>query len=304
MAADPPRALQGRAKHSGPGTDRELASAVDATEGRGAAYAQRARFYAVEYDETADHAFLSGLVSEDVGSVLEIPCGAGRNAGWLAGTGREVTLADMEPRMVEETKSRLEHLRAGPQVRTAVADMRRLDLGRGFDLILVPREAFQLLTNRREALDASRALRKHLNPSGKLFIDLATFAADGFGERGLDPSYFDPEVAEGRLVEEWSRDLPDGETLTRSRVQRDEGSTVRVEYAYELRENESVRRWCSKVRLRRYSLEGITELLEEAGMRVVEVYRNYRRTPYERGAARILVLAQRAGGRGDDNGKG
>lgn len=260
--------------------------------GRPVTYAERARFYDIEYDETTDRNFLRSLVTDEIGSVLEIPCGAGRNAEWLSRIGRFVTLADLEPRMVERTEKRLRALGAGPRIRTVVADMRHLALGQKFDLILVPREAFQLLTDRRDALSSVRSFREHLAPSGKLFIDLATFAVDRFGEHGLYPSYFDPEKRSGRHIEEWSRDLPEGGTLTRSRVQRVEGDTVCAEYTYEVRADGFLDRWRSEVRLKRYDLGQAIRLLEEGGMKTVRTYRNYRGAPYAPGAGRILLMAE------------
>jgi len=267
---------------------------------RFATYAERARYYDVEYDETADQPFLRSLVTVEVASVLEIPCGAGRNVGWLCRTGRSVTFADLEPQMVEKVRARLRALDAGPRVQAVVADMRNLALGRRFDLILVPREAFQLLTDRRDAVGAVRSLRQHLTPSGKLLVDLATFAADRFGERHLHPSYFDPEKPSGKRIEEWSRELPGGGVLSRSRIQWAEGDMVCAEYFYEARVGGALDRWRSQVRLRKYSVGEILRLLEEGGMKTICAYRNYHGASYAPGAARMLVLAEAAEVRGGE----
>lgn len=257
-------------------------------------YAERARYYDVEYDETVDQVFLRGLITDGVGTVLEIPCGAGRNVEWLSRTGRRVTLADLEPLMVERVKERIRDLGASSRVLSTVADMRHLALSQRFDLIFVPREAFQLLTDRRDALSAVRSFRRHLTPSGRLFIDLSTFIPDRFGEHDLYPSYFDPEKPSGRCIEEWSRELPDGGTLTRSRIQRAEGDTVSAEYFYEVRGGGASDRWRSEARLKRYDLGQISRLLEEEGMKTVRAFRNYRGAPYAPGAARILLVAEAA----------
>ncbi|MFD1423466.1 MULTISPECIES: hypothetical protein [Laceyella] len=42
-------------------------------------YQERAQFYYVEYDTNVDQHFLQSLVSSDVHSILEVPCGTGRN---------------------------------------------------------------------------------------------------------------------------------------------------------------------------------------------------------------------------------
>jgi hypothetical protein len=55
-----------------------------------------------------------------------------------------------------------------------VADMRTFDLGQSFDLVLVPREALQLLPPN-EGAQALARLADHTAPGGLLFLDLATF---------------------------------------------------------------------------------------------------------------------------------
>lgn len=264
-------------------------------------YRERAAFYEVEYREDVDQAFLRSLVTDEVDSILEIPCGAGRNAGWLAETGRFVVCADVEPAMIEQLERRGRDLGIEDRIHATVADMRDLNLGRTFDLILVPREAFQLLTDDGEALRALKALCEHLTSNGTLLIDLCKFSTDDHGDRSTYPDYFDPKVEDGQLIFEWSRTLGSGEQLTRSRIQHREDGDVKIEYFYTITSRgEIVYRWDSEIWLRSYSYGGFAALLNKASLGICEAYRNYSMAPYTPGSSRIIALIERSNENGGD----
>jgi cyclopropane fatty-acyl-phospholipid synthase-like methyltransferase len=177
---------------------------------RAISYAERAAFYETEYATTADHAFLKALVTPDVHAILEVPAGVGRNLDWLAATGREVVMADLERAMIVHLRERLAERGAQERVTALVADMRSLNLPRRFDLLIVPQGGLQLLSGPEDALRALQSLRPHLRSRGRLVLDLATFEAGVDGDEDARPSYFDPIVPNGQLVHEWVRPLPDG----------------------------------------------------------------------------------------------
>lgn len=263
-------------------------------------YEERARYYEVEYQARNDQGFLRSLVTGDVRAILEIPCGAGRNLGWLMETGRDVVLADLEPMMVRRVQDRVRRAGATDRVRCVVADLRTLDLDTRFDLILVPQEAFQLLTGTADAVAALTQLGKHLRPAGRLLVDLHSFTADPHDEPDATLDYFDPGQPDGVVIPEWTRPVPDGH-LTRQRTQWQEGSTVRIRYSYRLRSRDGTDAgsWQSEVTLRRYPLFEFSRVASRAGLEVVSARRNYAGDPYESGSARAVVLLQRAPGGGD-----
>lgn len=268
---------------------------------RPAGYAARARFYDVEYQATNDQRFLRSLVTDDVRAILEIPCGAGRNLGWLAQTGRDVVLADLEPRMVQRVRARARALGVAGRVRGVVADLRAIDLHRRFDLVLVPQEGFQLLTGAGEPAAALGQLRRHLRPTGNLMVDLHSFSADARAEPDAGLDYFDPGQPEGVAVPEWTRRVAGGQ-LARQRTQWQRGSTVRIRYAYRLRgpDGRTSQAWRAEVVLRRYRLPEFATLAAAAGLRVVRALRNYAGDPYLPGSARAVVLLQPVPGGGHD----
>jgi SAM-dependent methyltransferase len=254
-------------------------------------YAERAALYDVEYQTTVDQEFLRGLVHDQVRSILEIPCGSGRNLGWLSDTGREVLCADLEEAMVRRVADRITALDATARMGAVRADLRDFDLGREFDLVLVPQEAFQLLPGVADAAAALGRLAAHLAPGGRLLLDLHRFA----GGRDALPDYFDPADPPDTLVVEWTRPAGDGRTLTRARRYTDHGATVHIGYRYRLRHADgSVRRWTSEITLRRYELADLAAMATTAGLVIQRVAGDYTGRPYEPGAGRMITILARA----------
>jgi SAM-dependent methyltransferase len=256
-------------------------------------YARRARSYAAEYAVTVDQAFLASLVDAAVSRVLEVPCGAGRNAGWLAATGRDVVLMDREPRMVAEADRALARAARGGVARAIVGDMRHFDLDVRFDLIIVPQEGFQMVTGNADARSALASLARHLAPGARLLIDLATFGyADDDADARIAPRYFDPREPDGHRVAEWVRPLPGGGRLRRARTQHRDGEHIRVRFDYDREDSDgNSETWTTTIELGRHDPAEFLELLAGAGLRPLEVLKDYDGRPFAGKGTRMITLS-------------
>ena len=250
-------------------------------------YSRRADIYDVEYAEDRDRDFVLSLIGE-TDRVLEVPCGAGRLSRWIAEKAAELTLVDIEPKMVGRA---LESARPGARalLEGRVVDMRTLDLGREFDLALIPREALQLLT----PADGARALAAvgaHVAPGGLMFVDLATFAGACPG----DPDYYDGAAADGAWRDNWTRRLDAGAELTRRSQQTRESDAILFELDYFIRrggdETETRR---SQMRLFRYD-HGFLEAAAPRGMSLAAIYGGYDKTDFSAIAPRLLALYRKS----------
>jgi 2-polyprenyl-3-methyl-5-hydroxy-6-metoxy-1,4-benzoquinol methylase len=96
---------------------------------------------------------------------LDVGCGVGRWSLRLADRGYAVTGIDVSPYMIERARGRAHAARADCSF--AVADLRSLDLGLKFDLILCV-TVLQHLREPEEARDALGRLATHLAPGGAL----------------------------------------------------------------------------------------------------------------------------------------
>jgi len=198
--------------------------------------------------------------------------------------------------MIERLRQRL----AGSPARyrdleLAVGDMRDLDLGERFDLILIQREAFQLLTDLGDAQRALERFALHLAAGGDLVIDLATLSRVEERDPALALSYYDPGIPDGEVIREWVRDLDSGARLERWRRQHHRGDGV-VLIAFDYRYRDpcgAIERWRAEVPLRAFTREQVTAFAAAAGLTSRHVYRDYERRPYRPGAARMIFFLRR-----------
>lgn len=264
---------------------------------RSIGYRERAVFYELEYTTTADHEFLIDLTAPPVRSVLEIPCGVGRNALHLARPGLRLVAVDIEPEMIDSLRRRALEEPHVSTLEAVVGDLRSLSLGETFERIVVPREAFQLLTDLGDAQDALVHLRDHLDAEGIMVVDLAHFRTGTDTEPGLQPDYFDPSLPEGEVLVEWEVDLPSGAHVTRSRQQFVPTARRRlVRYHYDVRWPDGRHEdWTMDMPLQLYEYDEFLGLAHRAGLAARDVYRDYQRRPYAPGAARMIVLLRRSG---------
>jgi SAM-dependent methyltransferase len=121
-----------------------------------------------------DTEFYRRLARETGGPILEVGCGTGRVAAALAGDGHEVVGVDLSGPMLRLAEQRRAALSADAAARLSFqrADMRTLDLGRDFALIVTPARVFQFMLTSAAQREALAALRTHLRPNGRLVLDL------------------------------------------------------------------------------------------------------------------------------------
>ena len=262
---------------------------------------ERATFYEVEYNTSADHRWFKHLLQEGVQTVLEIPCGVGRNLDCWLGTGRQVVMADLEPAMVARLTQRIEA--HGPEAKRfltpAVANMCSFYLPHTFELIVVPQGGFQLLQSEEEALAALHQFHLHLAPQGLVSIDLATFQAGPAEDEAIRPSYFNSQAPNGVLCHDWTRELPTGGTLSRAHTQWLTEEELQTHFFYTRSiphpTAEAERRQDTLViQSRRYTKECFLALARRANFRTIAVYRNYDGASYEGWGYRMIFLLGRA----------
>ena len=259
-------------------------------------YDERAAYYAVEHQHTNDHAFLTRLITPEVNHILEIPCGVGRNVFLLAQSGRRVVAVDLEPAMITQLQKRLENYTGLDNIFPRVGNMCTLDLQEHFDLIIVPQEAFQLLTDQSQARQALTSLARHLAPDGTLMVDLATYRSGRPSDAHLHPTYFDPTLPDGRLVHEWTRMAPAGTQIERSRIQhRLDDTRITVEFHYHIRHtNGETHNRTAHIEMRCYAYKEFVEMAQKSRLAPRAIYRNYHAEPFGPDAVRMIFLLQHA----------
>jgi len=124
--------------------------------------------------DDCDLAFYLGLAEECAGAVLELACGTGRVLLPLARAGYEVRGVDLSPHMLGVARRKLEAEPPEVQARIELieGDMCRFRVRRRFPLILIPFRSFQSLLKRSQQRDCLKCCREHLEPDGRLVIDV------------------------------------------------------------------------------------------------------------------------------------
>lgn len=130
------------------------------------------------------------------GCVLELGCGTGHKLIPVASDGHPCTGLDLSPDMLAEAQRKAdEH---GVEAEWVQGDMRELDLGRTFDLVLIAANSLLHLHEAEELVDCFRSVRRHLAPGGRLIFDVFNPSvrmlaqADGVRRRRDALSFVDP----------------------------------------------------------------------------------------------------------------
>lgn len=132
-------------------------------------------FFPAPPEESAFYTHLaSGFAKGRTPAVLELGCGTGRLAIPLAQAGFAVTGVDMAAPMLAQARRKARAAGADVAARCtwAKGDMRALDLGKRFGLIIIPSNNIAHMHRDADMKALDRVLRHHLLPGGRVMVDL------------------------------------------------------------------------------------------------------------------------------------
>jgi len=123
-------------------------------------------------DMTADVPFYVSEAVAAKGPVLEVGVGTGRVAVAMARAGAEVVGIDVSPSMLTRAKDRVDREELDGRISLVEADMRTVDLGRTFALVVLPYRVFCHALTTDEQVQTLTTLRNHLQPGGRLILNV------------------------------------------------------------------------------------------------------------------------------------
>ena len=129
-----------------------------------------ADLYDVYVSWEEDVPFFREICAGASGEVLELMCGTGRLSLPLLQAGTRLCCVDYSAEMLEVFRRKL--LQYGFTAEVHEADVRELDLGRSFELILLPFHSFADVTDPGDRARALARIRAHLAPGGRFVIAL------------------------------------------------------------------------------------------------------------------------------------
>lgn len=241
------------------------------------------------YTGRRDGEFYLEAAKQRGGPVLELGCGTGRILLPIARAGLEVTGLDLSAQMLAQfhRKLALEPADVRCRVELIQGDMTSFDLRQQFRLITIPFRPFQHLLKVEDQMACLRAVGSHLAPGGKLILDF--FQVDP--RRIHDPAFFEEskrsaefQMADGRRVSISDRTV----ALHRAEQTNDveliynvthpDGRTERLVHAFPIRY------------FFRYEVE---HLLARCGLRVVELYGDFDRSPLTDSSPDMIFVAEK-----------
>lgn len=129
-----------------------------------------ADLYDVYVQWDLDLPFFRDLCAETRGPVLELMSGTGRLSVPLLTHGVELVCVDYSAEMADVLKRRLRE--GGLSADVTVQDVRELDLGRTFPLILMPFHSIAEIVESEHRAEALRRIKAHLEPGGRFIVTL------------------------------------------------------------------------------------------------------------------------------------
>jgi SAM-dependent methyltransferase len=221
--------------------------------------------------------------------ILELGCGTGRILLPLAEARHRVCGLDLSPYML--AKCRLKLAALPPQMRERVrlveGNMVDFYLEEIFRLIIVPFRPFQHLQSTEEQMGCLRAAHEHLEPGGKIILDL--FHTDA--RRMHDPAFLEESEAHAEVQ------LPDGRKVRLAeRVAAYHRSLQAndVELIYYITHPDGrVERLVHAFRVRYFFRYEVEHLLARCGFRVVEILGEFDGSPLADTSAEMLFVAEK-----------
>lgn len=141
--------------------------------------------------------FYRSAADEQGGDVLELGCGTGHKLIPIAADGHSCTGLELSPAMLARARHKARE--RGVEVQWVQCDMRELDLGRSFDLVVIAANTLLHLHDAEDIVSCFRAVRSHLAPGGRLVLDVfnpsmsVLARADGVRRRREALSFVDPD---------------------------------------------------------------------------------------------------------------
>ncbi|MBX3143217.1 MAG: class I SAM-dependent methyltransferase [Trueperaceae bacterium] len=236
--------------------------------------------YDLQYESYRDDIpFYLRLAAELGGPVLEIGAGTGRLTEALAAAGHEVVAIDYSEAMLARSEPRLHAYTRSGQVTLLKRDMRELELGREFALVIAPFNTLMHAYTPADQDGTLAAARRHLAAG-------ATFAFD----------VYQPHLAQLGVLRrepEWSGLAGPGSELFL--VQHHDPDAQTVESVYfldEVRPDGSLRRRSTRLLQRYFTRFELQRALVQAGFANVRLFGGFEKQRLSAASLMIVGLAK------------
>jgi len=249
-------------------------------------YRAYAQFYDLDVAERDPDRMMIEQMAALCGSpILELACGTGRALLPLARQGYQVTGVDISPEMLAIARRKVEAEGLADRVTLVEQDMRQLALDGRFNLAFVAVNSFMHLLTVDDQMEALSRIREHLNPGGRLLLDLFNpdlgRLLDFRGQVSLDKVLTDPET---------------GHTVMKMRSDRADLSqqTISVSFIFDEVDGQGVvRRTLVPFSVRYLFRAELEHLLQRSGFAVEAIYGSYDLDDFSSDSEKMITVARR-----------
>lgn len=240
-------------------------------------YARIADQYDIFVQTTLDIPFFLAEAQKTPGDLLELMAGTGRVTIPLAEAGAKITCVDYAPEMLARLREKI--TQRGLQVEIRQMDIRHLDLGKRFDLIIIPFHAFPELTTPQDQRQALQRIQAHLTDQGRFICTLHNppvrlKTTDGMSRLA------GPFPVEDRHLFVWLVERSHPET-----------KTVEVLEFFEVYDAQGVlhaKSW-SAVTFHVPEKQAFEEQIAQAGFRIEALYGDYSSAPFDEDTSPFMI---------------
>jgi cyclopropane fatty-acyl-phospholipid synthase-like methyltransferase len=215
-----------------------------------------------------DHLFAKlDIKSQD--SILDLACGAGRHAIYMASKGNQVTGIDLAPNSIKEAQLKSENRDLSERLQFSVEDMRSFELTKKFDYIFNLFTSFGYFEKKAENEKVLICSKNHLNKNGILVID-----------------YLNSQLVRANGEESYTKSISGIDFTIKKYFDRDF-----VIKEIEVNDQGKISKFREQVQL--FELEEIQTMLENLGFQVINHFGDYKLGKYKANSPRSLVIAKK-----------
>lgn len=249
--------------------------ATDGTEEIRSYYQQILPYYDAELAGRGDARLWTWAAATPEGCrVLEMGAGTGRATAFLAQSAARVVAFDLSPELAAVARRRFT---GNPNVSFFVGDMRYLELGIRFDLIVAVDDPFVHLIQDEDRQRAFATVAGHLAPDGRFLLD-AAWMSPGQRRAAGRPSGLVKERSSGRLQIREVCHCDPGTRLCATRFEYRLGGEPAATASF---------------RGRLWSLAELRHRARAAGLRITHLWGDYDRQPWIRETSPRLIAGLR-----------
>jgi len=200
-------------------------------------------------------------------TILDLACGAGRHAIYMASKGNNVMGIDLASNSIEDANFKAREKGLSEKLHFQVEDMRHFDLNRTFDFIFNLFTSFGYFENKEDNLKVLHCAKKHLKENGVLVID-----------------YLNSQLVRAKGEERYTKNLAGIEFSIHKYFEQD--FVIK-----EIKINDQGKWSEFKEKVQLFEPHELETMLENAGLKILGHYGDYNLTPYDAQSSRSILLA-------------